>query len=174
MRTICLLNMPFADVSIPSIALLQLKAIGESSLPADIAIKVIDANLDFAKLIGLETYKLIALSPAALYAGYGDWYFRPLAFPEEADNSAAYLRRFLPSSTGAAAKMRDLAKVRHSVISTYIDDLIKRYELDRCWMVGFTSMFMQTVPSIALAKELKARNPEIITVMGGANCEFPM
>jgi magnesium-protoporphyrin IX monomethyl ester (oxidative) cyclase len=174
MRTICLLNMPFSDVSIPSIALLQLKAISESCLPPDIAINVIDANLDFAKLIGLETYNDIALSLTSLYAGYGDWYFRPLAFPEEVDNSAAYLRRFLWSPTGASARMRDLVKVRHSIISTYLDHLIKSYDLDRSWIVGFTSMFMQTVPSIALAKELKARNPGIITAIGGANCEFPM
>jgi magnesium-protoporphyrin IX monomethyl ester (oxidative) cyclase len=154
MRTICLLNMPFADVAIPSITLLQLRAMSESWLPSDIAISIIDANLDFAKLIGLETYSHIALSPTSLYTGYGDWYFRPLAFPGEADNSAAYLRRFLWSAKRESAKMRDLVEMRRSIRSTYTDHLIKSYDLDRSWIVGSTSMFMPTVPSIALAKSL--------------------
>lgn len=41
-------------------------------------------------------------------------------------------------------------------------------------VVGFTSVFEQTSASLALAKRLKARCPEVLIVMGGANCEGPM
>lgn len=35
-------------------------------------------------------------------------------------------------------------------------------------------MFMQTIPSMAMARLIKQRNPDAITVMGGCNCEAPM
>jgi ribosomal peptide maturation radical SAM protein 1 len=41
-------------------------------------------------------------------------------------------------------------------------------------IVGFTSTFSQHVPSLALAKALKAADPGILIVFGGANCEGPM
>jgi ribosomal peptide maturation radical SAM protein 1 len=38
-------------------------------------------------------------------------------------------------------------------------------------VVGFTTTFSQTVPSLALATLLKARRPDLTTVFGGANCD---
>src|SRR5215216_500857 len=55
-----------------------------------------------------------------------------------------------------------------------LDELISRHGLDEAHVVGFTSMFMQNVASFAMARRLKARNPGLVTVMGGANCEWPM
>jgi ribosomal peptide maturation radical SAM protein 1 len=55
-----------------------------------------------------------------------------------------------------------------------LDRLIDTYQLDRADLVGFTSMFSQNVASLAMARKLKERNPGLITVMGGANCETPM
>ncbi|HTQ80627.1 MAG TPA: RiPP maturation radical SAM C-methyltransferase, partial [Thermoanaerobaculia bacterium] len=50
----------------------------------------------------------------------------------------------------------------------------ERHGLDRADLLGLTSMFNQNVPSFALARKLKGRNPELIIAMGGANCESPM
>jgi len=41
-------------------------------------------------------------------------------------------------------------------------------------VVGFTSTFSQTVPSLALAKMLKLADPALTVVFGGANCDGPM
>jgi ribosomal peptide maturation radical SAM protein 1 len=41
-------------------------------------------------------------------------------------------------------------------------------------VVGFSSTFSQNVPSLALARLLKQRNPSLIVVFGGGNCEGPM
>jgi ribosomal peptide maturation radical SAM protein 1 len=41
-------------------------------------------------------------------------------------------------------------------------------------VVGFTSTFMQNVPSLALARRLKECNPSICVVFGGQNCDGPM
>jgi ribosomal peptide maturation radical SAM protein 1 len=55
-----------------------------------------------------------------------------------------------------------------------VNELVSRYELDKADVVGATSMFFQNVPSLALLRKVKELNPGVITVMGGANCEFPM
>ncbi|MGW4566158.1 RiPP maturation radical SAM C-methyltransferase, partial [Streptomyces sp. NPDC004561] len=41
-------------------------------------------------------------------------------------------------------------------------------------VVGFTTTFMQNVTSLALARELKGRRPELTVVFGGSNCDGPM
>ena len=41
-------------------------------------------------------------------------------------------------------------------------------------VVGFTTTFGQTVASVALAAELKRRDPGIAVVFGGAGCEGVM
>ena len=41
-------------------------------------------------------------------------------------------------------------------------------------VVGLSSTFMQNVPSLAIATELKRRRPEVQIVMGGGNCDGPM
>lgn len=35
-------------------------------------------------------------------------------------------------------------------------------------------MFMQHTASLAMSRKLKEQNAGIITVMGGANCDYPM
>jgi hypothetical protein len=41
-------------------------------------------------------------------------------------------------------------------------------------IVGFTSIFQQHVPSLSLAKRIKALSPQTFIVLGGANCEGVM
>jgi ribosomal peptide maturation radical SAM protein 1 len=52
--------------------------------------------------------------------------------------------------------------------------VVKKHQLDDENLVGFTSMFAQNVACFAMARTLKEMNPEVVTVMGGANCEAPM
>ena len=56
------------------------------------------------------------------------------------------------------------------------DDVVEidLYRLDTFPIVGLTSMFVQNMACIAMARRLKQRRPEIVTIMGGANCEAPM
>mgnify|MGYP002623966348 CR=1 FL=1 len=41
-------------------------------------------------------------------------------------------------------------------------------------LVGFSTTFMQNVPSLAVAKRIKARDPGVRIVFGGGNCDGPM
>jgi ribosomal peptide maturation radical SAM protein 1 len=174
MYRICLVNLPFANLATPSIALTQLRAVTEARFPGRVSVEVVYLTHDFGKYLGVDIYNYVSNSLEALYAGFGDWYFRAVAFPEMPDNTETYLNRFYAYRSGQAARIADLIARTRPKLDEYIDTLIARYALDQADMVGFTSMFMQNGASFALARRLKRRNPRLITVIGGANCEFPM
>lgn len=58
--------------------------------------------------------------------------------------------------------------------AAYLDAWVDRLLAQDPKVVGFTTVFEQTTASLALAKRLKARRPDLLIVMGGANCEGPM
>lgn len=174
MYTISLVNMPFVNIELPSIALAQIKSLLQSQFEKKVSVRIIHANHDFARFLGLDTYRFVSTSMQSLYAGLGDWFFRRQAFPELPDNTDKYLRRYFWNKTREQQLVKEMIEQKLPALSAYMDELIAKYELDRSDIVGFTSMFMQNAASFAMAKRLKQRNPRVITVMGGANCEFPM
>jgi magnesium-protoporphyrin IX monomethyl ester (oxidative) cyclase len=174
MYKISLINMPFASLSLPSIALAQLKSVVEQKLGEDVRVRVLYLNLNFAHYLGSDLYQYIIGALQANNSGLGDWIFRQIAFPEQPDNTAYYFQRYFPrlDSTGEAVKGAMLAK--RAGLKRYFERLVAQYQLDREDLVGFTSMFAQNVASMAMARVLKDRNPKVVTVLGGANCESPM
>jgi ribosomal peptide maturation radical SAM protein 1 len=174
MYTISLVNMPFANIELPSIALAQIKSLLQSQFGEKLSVRIVHANHDFARFLGLNNYRFVSTSMQALYAGLGDWFFRRQAFPELPDNTDKYLRRYFWSKGGEQQHVKEMIEQKLPTLSACMDELITKYELDKSEIVGFTSMFMQNAASFAMARRLKQRNPKVITVMGGANCEFPM
>ena len=174
MLRVALVNMPFAGLSRPSIALTQLKAVVDRAHGVEVATSIMHLNHDFAPLFGLEAYEEICNSSAILNSGLGDWIFRQEAFPELPDNDRAYFQRHFPRNDRQTRRLHDMVAAIRPRLGHFLDELISRYGLDSYDLVGCTSMFAQTVPSLALARRVKARNPHAVTVMGGANCEAPM
>jgi magnesium-protoporphyrin IX monomethyl ester (oxidative) cyclase len=129
--------------------------------------------MDVARRFGTGLYSFIATSYEALNCGLGEWIFRKAAFPELEDNADEYFERFLRGGGDVATVWRTLL-ARRDVIDACIDDLIAEQRLAEADVVGFTSMFTQTCASIAIARRIKAKNPSVVTVIGGANCETPM
>jgi len=173
MYTIMLIDMPFSNVAMPSIALTQLKSTLRRRFGNEIDIHTIYLNHDFATFLGVEPYHYVSTSMQSFNAGFGDWFFRQEAYPELTDNTEAYFRRCFPQAAQARL-FQELVHQKRFKLGPYMQDLITLYKLDRAQLVGFTSMFMQNTASFALARKLKQRNPGVVTVMGGANCEFPM
>jgi ribosomal peptide maturation radical SAM protein 1 len=174
MFRISLINMPFADVRLPSIALTQIKSLTQSQFPREVSVNIATLTHDFAKYVGVERYRYISTSMQSFYAGLGDWLFRLEAFPQLPDNTQQYLRRYFRAEGEDEQQIKDLIAKKRSSLGAYLDELITSYELDKAQIVGFTSMFMQNTAIFAMARRLKQRNPEVVIVMGGANCEFPM
>jgi ribosomal peptide maturation radical SAM protein 1 len=173
MLKISLVNMPFATLRFPSIALTQLKSVAESRFGERVRVRILYLNHDFANYLGPEVYEVLN-SLQASNAGLGDWLYRTIAFPEQADNTEAYMRRYFPHrDAGVEAKLR-LIVAKRPGLERFLQRLILKHALDGEDVVGFTSMFAQNTSSFAMARLIKQRNPEVTTVIGGANCEAPM
>src|SRR5580704_4899295 len=175
MFNIALINMPFARVQSPSLGLAQLKAVVDQRHRGSAKTEVLHLNHDFMHFLGTDLYDFIAFGKeAALYTGLGEWVFRRSAFPEASDNIEKYFARyrhhFASLGQDSFGSLRDLT----IAIGGFLDSLIEKYDLAHRNLVGFTSMFAQNTPSIAMARRLKDRRDNIIVAMGGANCESPM
>ncbi len=170
MYKIALINMPFGALPLPSIALTQLQVVLAQRLHGEVAVDIHYLNHDFAGLFGLENYNWVSDSVKVTATGLGDWLFRQLAFPELEDNAPEYLMRHGRQLGKDGADLKAFTELRQG-LDAYLDKLIDRYQLQRYALVGFTSMFAQNVACFAMARKLKQRNPDIVTVIGGANCE---
>src|SRR5690349_20001243 len=93
---IVLINMPFAALNMPSIALTQLKSVVKKKFADRVSIELLYLDHHFGKDFGTGVYKYIVGDPSlkALIAGFGDWFFRQSVFPQLADNSPEYFARF--------------------------------------------------------------------------------
>jgi len=175
MQRIALVNMPFASAQLPSIALAQLRTrlyqeLGDDQVECD----VLHLNHDCACELTPELYDLIAGSVQAVTSGLGDWFFKPVAFPEMDDDPELYLRRHFSEHRQQLEMLKGPLLEKRASATEFIDGLIDRYELTGYDVVGMTSMFSQNVACFSLARRLKERDPSVITVMGGANCETAM
>ena len=174
MYKISLINMPFANLGLPSIALTQLKAVVEAEFPRQVSVDILYLSHDIAKYLGIELYDFLTNSMESFNTGLGDWIFKRVAFPDCPDNTLKYFTRYFPAKTPDIERLKTSILSKRQGLDVLFDELISKYELEKSQMVGFTSMFMQNLASFAMARKLKERSPGVINVIGGANCEFPM
>lgn len=174
MLKIAFVNMPFAALQRPSIALTQLESVIDREYQGRVSTAIHYLNQDFGREYGIDRYQHVVQSIDALNGGFGDWFFRSVAFPDVPDNSESYFHRYYVEETREHQLMRAFVAAERPRLAPYLDSLIDRYALDQADIVGFTSMFTQNVASFAMARRLKRRRPEILIAMGGANCEAPM
>jgi hypothetical protein len=174
MFRIALINMPFANLNMPSLALTQLKAVVDAEFSNEVSVEIIYLNQEFAHYLGAEPYENVAKQMEHYESGLGDWFFRQVAFPEAPDNTESYLRRYYPAQTTQAQMFKNYVQQKRQGLDAFLGKLVTRHKLDQANLVGFTSMFSQNVPCFALARKIKSWNSKVITAMGGANCESPM
>lgn len=174
MEKIVFINMPFANLQLPSIGLTQLRSVLGKRFKDRLSVDIQYLNQDFGHYMGVPTYMRIASSGQEHTAGMGDWFFRQAAFPEADDNGEEYFQRYYAQRNDQTMAFINVVKEKRAGLRSFLDQLIDKYQLDDSLIVGFTSMFAQNVASFAMARRLKERNPNLITVMGGANCESPM
>ena len=174
MYRIALINMPFANLHMPSIALTQLKSIVEERFKDEVTVDIYYLNHDFANYLGLELYNRITESADSQNSGLGDWFFRQIAFPDQTNNTGIYLSRYFPYHTEEMNTLKSRVMEKRRGLDHFMDSLISKYKLDKAQLAGFTSMFMQNAAVFSMARKLKAHDSSITTVIGGANCESPM
>lgn len=186
MLIIKLVNPPPAPLSWPSIGLTQLASVLRQSCPKEqVFVSIEYLNYHFANLFGFSNYEV--LRDIKYYQGYNyfEWYFRNSAFPGLNDNQESYFKEdglAIQNLYDAqiSPKVRKKILIAHNlleqrnVLNASIDQIIMRTGLDKADVVGFSSMFNQNVPVLAIARRIKLINPETTVVIGGSNCESPM
>ncbi len=170
---VVLINMPFASLAMPSLALTQLSAVMEG-LGERVQTETLYLNLDFARYLGNRSDYSHALEDAGFMTGFGDWFFRQVAFPDADDNSEAYLDRYYFGDHEVSRRMRHVLAAKREGLAAFLDERIEEYGLEQADVIGFTALFSQTVASFAMARRLKLANPELVTVIGGPACEGVM
>ncbi len=175
---VCLVSMPYAGVMRPSLALGIIKQI---LVDAGLSVKVVCADLLFAEKIGLPMYTVCS-HQFQVNMMVGEWTFSKSAFPDIERDDESYLdvvtsghKRILgyrkPENKEVLRK--DLLQLREDA-SEFIEELAVEINEIGAKIVGCTSTFEQNVASLALLRKLKEHNPEVKTIMGGANCEGDM
>lgn len=168
---VALVNMPFATLYRPSIGLSLLKAALErDGHQADLHY----LNLAFGDRIGPALYTQISDSPTV--ALMGEWVFARSLFGPTPALDQEYLTRVLPPfrRRGVDAELvRGIQEAREQA-EPYLEECLRAVDWGRYDLIGFTSVFQQNVASLSLARRLKARYPDTLIAMGGANTEGVM
>lgn len=168
---IALISMPMVSLQTPAFGLTRLKSVLEKTFTHRISCEIYHLHHDFATHIGPAFYDFIVNE---MNSGLGEWFFRQIAFPNAADNTDAYFRHYFLQNDEDTRKLREVIIGKRKLLAGIFEHLIRVYRLHDADMVGFSSLFYQNAASMAMARKLKKKNRQIITLMGGANVEFPM
>ncbi|WP_201068001.1 MULTISPECIES: RiPP maturation radical SAM C-methyltransferase [Thiorhodovibrio] len=171
----CLVSMPFAPLPRPLPALGLLQAALDQ---AGIAAQSCYFNLWFAKRHGSRAHD----RPYRYLKFYfGDWLFGEAAFGARPDTDRRYLNalaRYMlgkpePDPAAVQAVVEGCTNYRRQA-SEFVR-LAARYLLaSRAPIIGCSSNFQQHGASLAILREVRRLAPDVITLLGGANCEGPM
>jgi ribosomal peptide maturation radical SAM protein 1 len=175
---VALVNMPFCEGDQPSLGLSLLKAsLVRSGVPSDIHY----LNIRFTARIGSGAFQNVDHLSRPYLAG--EWVFAEALWGKDAQRDAAFLdelaaawgaeQRLLQKESDASSLLRELSRCRAEAAG-FIDDCLKDIPWDEYRVVGFSSQFHQQAASLALARRLKERYPDLAVVFGGANCRAEM
>lgn len=167
--------MPFAPLPRPQPALGLLEA---ALREAEISVEGCYFNLWFAKRHGDRyhdwPYKYLKFF-------LGDWLFSAPVFGMDSERDRRYFDALARHMTQGNTPTADMAERIATACRQYRDQasafihLAAGYALATgARVIGCSSNFQQHLASIALLAEVRRRNPGVITLLGGANCEGPM
>jgi ribosomal peptide maturation radical SAM protein 1 len=166
-------SMPMVSIERPSLGLGELTACLKQ---AGLSVRSRYANIMFLDYVGLEDYALLNLP--RIEDSLTDWLFAGVAFPYFAPDHAHYLRRLRERNTRYADKLDAAGDARllalRGAMAGFVDWVVDSILAERPRIVGASSTFQQHVASLALLRRLRERAPDIVTMMGGANCETMM
>ncbi len=178
---ILLIVPPFAFANIASLGAHILQACARQ---AGFDVKVAYANLHYAAMIG--HYAAMLRAPMEILAG--ERLFAASAYGVPPLGYGANELTDSSTLTGAANRDSQGQKSAYSTlkidpsllqqleaqINNWVEEVAGGIVEQNFKIVGCTTMFQQTAASIALLNRIKHLRPEIVTIIGGANCEGEM
>lgn len=169
---VLLISMPLSAAHYPNLALGLLKPLLET---AGIGCDVRYFSLDYIDHLGAEDYARIT-DPAFYMAHVGEWVFAPQANDSLARDDLSFLAEIFSRDFVAhhsAANLLAFLSAREGA-GAFLDACFAAIDWTAYAVVGFTSSFQQTMAALGLARRIKAAHPDILIVLGGANCQDEM
>ena len=171
--SVCLVAMPWQSLELPSLPLGLLQTVAvEAGHPAP---ATYHGSLRWAEYLievtndelGVVEYSQVAEN--GLLDGLGDWVFAGVLHDDPEFGVAALAQYATEHQVDLAlvTRMREHA-------SAFVALAAKEILESEPSLVGFTSTFMQNVPSLAVAREIKKLAPDVLIIMGGGNCDGAM
>jgi len=162
-----------ALIIVPPFASLIRPALGAHILQAcarriDIDVGILYANIAMAEDIGVEIHEAICYAPSNLLIG--EWIFAQAAY------NCYPLSQIKNRIQGELIRGINLSEIEKLEITAkrWVDavgEAVARHEFK---VVGCTTTFEQTAASIALLGRIKTMQPDIVTILGGSNCQGRM
>jgi ribosomal peptide maturation radical SAM protein 1 len=168
LKPVALVSMPTLSARFPSFQLGLLKPVLEAQgIPA----QTFSLFMYFGTHVGWRLNEVISdVYPSMV----GEWIWTKAAFGDFADDDE-YFRIYEANLAGicerAGCTLEDLRRVREVAAPAFIDFCVESVDWTRFGLVGFSVVFQQTLASVALARALKEKHPDIPVIMGGASFE---
>ncbi|HEX4815081.1 MAG TPA: RiPP maturation radical SAM C-methyltransferase [Nonomuraea sp.] len=171
---VCLAAMPWQAVDTPSLAVgILRRRVAEAVAGAQST--EYPGALRWAEYLLAETGAAVTPAHYMLVAdkgighGLGDWVFTG-ALRDEPERRHSEWPADVPQGVVDPAVLERMRTLAAGFVAEATAEILAL----RPDVVGFTSTFMQTVPSLAVARAIKRQRPDVKVVFGGANCDGPM
>ncbi len=126
------------------------------------------ANLWFAQRFSLALDQRVQNVPTECLLG--EWIFSRALFPDFRPDRPSFYARIPNRWAGLVEEVEGLC----AQAADFVDECARRVLAARPRIVGCSSMFHQQCASLALLRRVKELDPQVITLLGGANCEGSM
>ena len=176
-RPVLLIVPPFQGIAINALSVSQLKA---NLQHEGIAVEVLYLNLLYAERITPQALECLSTTGKSLV---GEFIFAHVLH----DRTDEHIRRYVDevlAGTDLEPSFLSWFPGRSSfdALRFLIDEaaeFVKKEAIEAIlsrdpWLVGFSSTFQANCCSLALSREIKRQQPDILTLIGGANCETEM
>lgn len=160
--------MPMLTTRWPSYQLGLLKPLLErEGIPA----QAFSLFMHFGAQVGWRLYEQLAAGWGNMV---GEWLWAPAAFGHDGDEQA-YLRTYRADfevmCQKAGCSLDDIVRVRHEKTRDFLHFCVERVDWSRFGLIGISVVMQQMAASLAMARALKERHPDIPIVLGGAAFE---
>jgi hypothetical protein len=168
---VALVAMPFYSTAVPAAGISLLKA---GLAGAGIACDLWYLNIEYARVVGREACDQVsAHKNDGGETLLGEWIFADELFPGLLPPVSEYRRHLAEVCPAAAPYYATFLGLRKSA-GKFIESCLRSVPWQKYDLIGFTTTFDQTIPSLLLARRLKSLFPQKPIVFGGANCEDEM
>ncbi len=175
-RQVVLVVPPFQMPKLPALGVSQMKANLER---AGYPTRLLYLNVGYADAIGIDAYNWISSDTDT--AMLGEYIFSHCLFDHSDEQFDRYLAEYdidamiEPIALACGGEPGERLLRRWIAQAREFCEVARERVLDaNPWVVGLTSTFQQNCASLAILRQVKRARPDVVTVIGGANCESVM